>query len=156
VAVINLAVLLIDLAVLLIDRSCCAVLCCIDLAVLCIRFGSAAAIAGLSWPSSCLSSWWSVLFLAARQSCCQSCCCRRCSPLFLVSLVRGKLHNIALLPLLRVVVVAHYPCLGCCCYAVVCDIVAAGQSCEWWTTSDAAASIRCLSVLLSSSFLDLL
>jgi hypothetical protein len=39
--------------------------------------------------------------------------------------------NIALLPLLRVVVVAHYPCLGCCCYVVAGDIVAAGQSCEW-------------------------
>jgi hypothetical protein len=38
--------------------------------------------------------------------------------------------NIALLPLLRVVVLTHYPWLGCCCYAVDCDIVvAADQSC---------------------------
>jgi hypothetical protein len=39
--------------------------------------------------------------------------------------------NITLLPLLLVVFVAHYPCLGCCCYVVAGDIVAAGQSCEW-------------------------
>jgi hypothetical protein len=134
IAAINLAVMLINLDVLSINL---AVLCCIDLDVLCIRSGSAAAVAGLSCSSSC----WSVLFLAAHQSCCQSCCCRRCSPFLLVSFVREKLSNIALLPLLRVVVVAHYPCLGCCCYGVACDIVAAGQSCEWWTTSDDAALI---------------
>jgi hypothetical protein len=118
-----------------------AVLCCIDLDVLCIQSGSATAVAGLSCASSC----WSVLFLATHQSC----CCHRCSTFFLVSLVREKLSYIALMSLLRIVVVAHYPWLGCCCYAVACDIVAAGQSCEWWTTSDAAASIRCLSLSVS-------
>jgi hypothetical protein len=34
---------------------------------------------------------------------------------------------IALLPLLRVVVLAHYPWLGCCCYAVACDIVSKNE-----------------------------
>jgi hypothetical protein len=122
---------------------CCAVLCCMDLDVLCIQSGSA--VDGLS----CSSSGWSVLFLAARQSCCQPCCCHLFCPFFLVSLVRENLSNIALLPLLQVVVVAHYPWLGCCCYDVACDIVAAGQSCEWWMTNDAAASIQCLSLSVS-------
>jgi hypothetical protein len=49
--------------------------------------------------------------------------------------------NIALLRLLlRVVVVARYPCLGCCCYVVDGAIFAAGQSCEWWTINDGAAA----------------
>jgi hypothetical protein len=133
-AAINLAGMLMDLAVLSINL---AVLCCIDLDVLCIQYGCAAAVAGHSCSSSC----WPVLFLTAHQACCQSRCCHRRSPFLLVSLVRQKLSNIALLPLLRVVAVAHYSYLGCCCYVVAGDIVAAGQSCEWWTTSDAAASI---------------
>jgi hypothetical protein len=61
----NLAVMLIDLDVLSINL---AVLCCIDLDVLCIRSGCAAAAAGHSCSSSC----WPVLFLAAHQACCQS------------------------------------------------------------------------------------
>jgi hypothetical protein len=68
---------------------------------------------------------------------------------FSVSLVREKLSNIAFLPLLWVVVVTHYPWLYCCCFYVACDIVAAGQSGEWWTTSDAAASMQCLSLSVS-------
>jgi hypothetical protein len=94
-----------QLAVLSIDL---VVLCCMDLDVLCIQSGSATAVAGLS----CSSYGWSVLFLDARQSCCQPCCCHRCCPFSLVSLVREKMGNIALLPLLRVVVLAQYPWLG--------------------------------------------
>jgi hypothetical protein len=86
-AALNLAVMLIYLDVLSINL---AVLCCINLAVLCIRSGYAAAVAGHSCSSSC----WSVLFLAAHQSCCQSCCCHQCSPFLLVGLVRQKLMSV--------------------------------------------------------------
>jgi hypothetical protein len=61
---INLAVLLIGLAVLSIDL---VVLCCIDLAVLYIQSHCGAAFDGHSCSSSC----WSVLLLAAHESCCQ-------------------------------------------------------------------------------------
>jgi hypothetical protein len=45
---------------------------------------------------------------------------------------------ITLLLLLRVVAVALNHCLGCCCYVVAGAIVAADQSCEWWSIDDAA------------------
>jgi hypothetical protein len=105
---------------------CCAVLYYIDLAVLCIQSRRAAAFAGHFCSYSCVS-----LII-------------RCSPILLpicsLSLadpagqsceVETDVSHITFLPLLRVVVVAHYPCLGCGCYVVVVDIVAAGQACEW-------------------------